>query len=81
MEQLENKSELVEEVASTVPVHMQRVIVEVAELNEKVTKLEAFLKTAPSLVSQSELDLLQNQLNYMKGYVGTLNSRLALYGI
>jgi hypothetical protein len=92
MEELENKTEpteettptvteKTEEVASTIPAHMQRVIVELAELNEKITKLAEFLRTAPSLMSQRELDLLLGQLGYMKGYAATLQFRLDLYGI
>lgn len=57
-----------------------RMIGELVQLQEKVSALGSFLKKqAPSLLSQTELELLQAQYAAMKNYEEVLTLRINLY--
>ena len=59
------------------PAHVQRMVDEFAELNQRIEKLVAFLET-PLFASQPEYDrvLMYTQLGQMQGYAGVLALRL-----
>jgi len=62
--------------------HQQRVVVEEAELSEKIRKLGAFLdgeafKTLPP----DERRLLSEQYRYMVGYKIALEQRMRMFGV
>lgn len=63
------------------PPHQQRVVAELEQLADRVTKLEAFLHT-PLYASlpQAERVLLKLQADTMVVYMGILNDRVSLFG-
>ena len=60
------------------PPHIQRIIDEAEELNEKIKKLDAFIKDNPIFKEQSAIDqqLMKRQLTVMKEYLEILDMRL-----
>ena len=60
------------------PPHIQRIIDEAGELNEKIKKLDAFIKDNPIFKEQSAIDqqLMKRQLTVMKEYLEILDMRL-----
>lgn len=62
------------------PPHQQRVVAELAELNEKLTKLLAFFQS-PIFggLHEVERDRLQNQARFMDGYAAILQQRVAAF--
>ena len=62
--------------------HQQRVIEEKRELDEKLSKLTAFLNSAASTqLSVAEVRLMSEQLGHMMGYSAALLKRLVLWGL
>jgi len=57
--------------------HQQRVVDEKTELDEKLTKLEAFFKTAIFMgLDSKEQDRLMRQSTYMNSYSEVLRERI-----
>lgn len=61
------------------PPHQQRVLDEKAALDEKITKLSAFLDNPPVLVPAAETKRLEVQLGFMRGYSTVLAERIAAF--
>ena len=61
--------------------HEQRVVKEVADLEERLLKLEAFLNggSAATTVSTSELNRLHRQVIIMRSYRDVLNERIEAF--
>ena len=60
--------------------HQERVVTEKAELDEKIEKLDAFLKGTIYLsLSEEEQFLLRKQLALMQEYAATLGQRIAAF--
>lgn len=70
-----------EPVASTVPPHQQRVLDEMRELTERLSKLDAFILENPVYLGLpvSERDRLGKQSKAMAAYAGILNERIAQF--
>ena len=61
--------------------HQQRVVEEAEQLDDKITKLEAFLKSDKvSVVDGQEVTLLGTQLQAMKNYSDLLHARISYWG-
>lgn len=60
--------------------HTQRMINELAQLQERITKLDKFLteQTIVQIVSDENLELMKKQLTHMKGYEEALIGRIDL---
>lgn len=63
---------------NTYPPHIQRIVDEAEELNEKIKKLDAFIKDNPIFKEQSAIDqqLMKRQLTVMEEYLEILDMRL-----
>ena len=62
--------------------HIDRLIIEHAELEEKINKLSSFRKAETYLkLPRSERDLLDNQFSAMCSYYGVLTVRLLMHGV
>ena len=60
--------------------HQQRVVAEADELDDKLTKLNAFLNSnRVSVVSREELERMQRQSNAMTHYSDVLRERIAAF--
>lgn len=70
-----------EQVASTVPPHQQRVLDEKRELDERLSKLDAFILDNPLYLqlSTAEQDRLSRQSKAMAVYSGILDERIAKF--
>lgn len=61
--------------------HQQRVVEEARELDEKIDKLDAFLRTEKAAaIDGTEKTLLGSQLMAMKVYSNFLHARIRLWG-
>lgn len=60
--------------------HQERVVQEVKDLDEKISKLEPFLKgdIFKTLV-EAEQERLKSQLDHMKAYSGILHERIEAF--
>lgn len=67
---------------TTYPAYI-RLVEEKANLEKKVEKIEEFVRSirrgenTDANISHSELQLLEEQLHYMRGYLRVLNTRIA----
>ncbi|MBB76621.1 MAG: hypothetical protein CMJ75_19110 [Planctomycetaceae bacterium] len=62
------------------PDYMQRVVIEKAELDDKIAKLAAFVDAHPQGATDiSGHELLENQLDVMRMYSKVLGMRLDLF--
>lgn len=70
-----------EQAASTVPPHQQRVIDEKRELDERLSKLDAFILDNPLYLQlqTDEQDRLSRQSRAMAAYSGILDERIASF--
>ena len=61
--------------------HQQRVVDEKAELEDKVTKLGAFILDNPIYgnLEEEDKDLMNEQLKCMEGYLSVLEKRIAKF--
>lgn len=61
--------------------HQQRVIDEANELQDRLTKLGAFVQKSPIFESldSAEQDRLKRQMNPMSEYLGILRERIAAF--
>lgn len=61
--------------------HQQRVIDEKAELDERLTKLYAFIANSPIFrtLPPAEQHRLSQQSAYMQGYLNVLNERITAF--
>lgn len=61
--------------------HQQRVIDEANELQDRLTKLGAFIQNSPIFESldSAEQDRLKRQMNPMSEYLGILRERIAAF--
>lgn len=61
--------------------HQQRVVDEASELRTKVEALTTFINTNKIFLDleMTEQMLLEEQLEYMKGYLDVLNDRIARF--
>ena len=62
--------------------HQQRVIDEAKELNDRIDRLDAFLRSGElnDIKSDNEENLLYRQIYHMRLYLMTLNERIILWG-
>lgn len=67
------------EAPAHLPDHMKRVFMEVKLLDENLAKLGAYLANGGVHSSPVELELQQQQFDFMDGYSKSLHKRLALY--
>lgn len=61
--------------------HQQRVVDEKAQLDERLTKLYAFIANSPTFreLPPAEQHRLSQQSAYMQGYLNVLNERIAAF--
>lgn len=63
------------------PAWQERIVAEYVQLNDRYTKLQAFLFAAPVGFDEVALDLLQEQAKIMSQYLDVLDIRLRLHGV
>lgn len=73
--------EATQDVPSYLPEHMQRVYLELQELEVKIIGLEKFIDKGYPGASEEEKELMDSQLGYMTKYAAKLGHRLSLYAV